>query len=354
MRFNEALSDWYRVEKRALPWRETEDPYKIWISEVVLQQTRVEQGLGHYRRFIEWFPDIRSLATAREQKVLKAWEGLGYYSRARNLHAAAKQIMSEFGGVFPERYEDVISLKGVGPYTAAAILSIAFAQPYPVIDGNVARVVSRLTALTEAVDQTAGKKAIAVFIQKHIDKKDPGTFNQAMMELGALICKPARPECTICPVASYCQALKLGVMNELPVKTSKTKTRIRHFNYLVILEKSEGHTYIKKRTESDIWKNLYDFPLIETVSEMSPASIIATKEWKFLFKGADARLIESGKMLLHKLSHQELHVKFHVVMVKNRLTVKEDLVRASTHQLAKYPFPVLIANYLRSFPAVSP
>ena len=229
------LRGWYRIHKRELPWRESSDPYVIWISEIILQQTRVAQGMDYFLRFTGRFPDVASLASAEEDEVLKYWQGLGYYSRARNLHAAAKDIMERFGGVFPERYEDVISLKGVGEYTAAAIVSFVWGRPYPVVDGNVFRVLSRLFAVDIPIDTAKGKKAFAELAGLVMDPRHAGQHNQAMMELGALQCVPQNPDCEACPLKGRCAAYGAGEVQAYPVKRAKARTRDRYFHYLYII-----------------------------------------------------------------------------------------------------------------------
>ena len=231
------LRDWYRIHKRELPWRESSDPYIIWISEIILQQTRVVQGMDYFLRFTERFPDVASLASAEEDEVLKYWQGLGYYSRARNLHAAAKDIMKRFDGIFPGRYEDVISLKGIGEYTAAAIVSFVWNQPYPVVDGNVFRVLSRLFAVDTPIDTPRGKKAFTELAGLVMDPRYAGQHNQAIMELGALQCVPQNPDCEACPLKERCAAYGTGDVQTYPVKQKKTKTRDRYFHYLYIIYK---------------------------------------------------------------------------------------------------------------------
>ena len=249
------LQYWYAQHKRSLPWRETKAPYVVWISEIILQQTRVNQGNDYFLRFIERFPDIKSLAEASEDDVLKIWQGLGYYSRARNLYTAAKQVMEKFDGVFPSSYSDILSLKGVGEYTAAAVASIVYNLPYPVVDGNVFRVLSRLFTIETPIDSTIGKKYFNEIAQSILDEQHPGDHNQAIMEFGALVCTPKQPKCTECPLQSVCLAFEKKNVLNYPVKKGKTIQKERFFNYFHI--EQNGYTYIKKRGDSDVWQNIY-------------------------------------------------------------------------------------------------
>ena len=261
-RIAEILLDWYAREGRDLPWRRTRDPYRIWLSEVILQQTRVAQGMEYYLRFTERFPDVASLAAAPEDEVLKLWQGLGYYSRARNLRAAAREVVERFGGVFPRSLDDVRSLRGVGDYTAAAICSAAYDAPCAVVDGNVYRVLSRLFDLAEPIDATAGKRAFACLAQSQLDAAHPGRYNQAIMDFGAIQCTPASPRCEACPLSESCLALAAGTVADRPVKRGKTRVRDRWFNYLHVA--SGDRVLLHRREGRDIWQGLYEFPLIET------------------------------------------------------------------------------------------
>lgn len=256
--FSGTLLDWYAENKRDLPWRNTTDPYLIWISEIILQQTRVAQGYEYFLRFIKRFPDVASLAAASEDEVMKYWQGLGYYSRARNLHAAAKSMK----GTFPKNYAEVRALKGVGDYTAAAICSFAYDMPYAVVDGNVYRVLSRYFGIDIPIDSTEGKKTFTALAREMLDKSRPADYNQAIMDFGAVQCMPQSPNCLFCPLSGSCRALLEGKVQQLPVKQHRTKTTNRYFNYIYV--RMGAHTLIHKRTENDIWKNLFELPLIET------------------------------------------------------------------------------------------
>lgn len=345
----EKLLDWYRRNRRELPWRNTGDPYKIWLSEVMLQQTRVEQGLGYYLRFLEAFPDVHALAAASEDEVLKLWQGLGYYSRARNLHETAKIISRDFNGKFPEDYAGLISLKGVGPYTAAAIASIAFNQAVPVIDGNVMRVISRWFAIEEPVNSGPGKKAVQQILEEIIDRKQPGTFNQALMEFGALYCKPQNPRCGECIFKAQCMALQQKKVDALPVKMKKKPQTTRYFYYLYILQKSVSgvYTFLRKRSGEDIWKGLYEFPLIESKTELDPDQIVQSSDWKNLFGKNAAHIIKVSPQINHQLTHQLIKARFIEIEVDPAGQFPW-LIRIPEHELGSYPVPRLIDRFIRA------
>lgn len=299
------LIEWYRLNGRTLPWRETRDPYRIWLSEVILQQTRVQQGLAYYERFTERFPTVTALAAASEDEVLKLWQGLGYYSRARNLHAAARQVANDCGGTFPAHYEEVRALKGVGDYTAAAICSMAFDLPYAVVDGNVYRVLARLFDLDVAIDTTAGRRAFAELAQTLLDKRRAALYNQAIMDFGATCCTPQQPRCTACPFADCCLALAAGHVAERPVKVGRIRTRDRHFNYLHLTD--GRRTLLHRRGEGDIWQGLYEFPLVETDEAVDFAALSSTEAFRALLGERSVRPTATVRMPRHQLSHQTLH-----------------------------------------------
>jgi len=337
---------------RPLPWRETNDPYRIWISEIILQQTRVGQGYDYYRRFIDKYPDIIALSKAQEEDVLKLWQGLGYYSRARNLLKTAKNIVNDYNGIFPDTYNEVISLKGIGPYTAAAILSIAFNKPYSVIDGNVLRVMARYLAIKKPVADVSAKKEIASYLSSQIDKKKPGTFNQAIMEIGALVCKPGKPSCEKCPLSRDCKAYKLKKTSEFPVPGRKTAVVKRYFYYLVIRvrHKKGIYLYINKRTGTDIWKNLYDFPSLETSKQQSTLQLTKSKGWNDLFKGVNPKVVSVSEQILHRLTHRELIVRFIEVKITTGLKCKNNFLLIGSEKIHLYPVPRLIEKYLENNP----
>ncbi len=343
--FHPVLINWYKVHKRDLPWRESRDPYIIWISEIILQQTRVAQGLEYFLRFTERFPDVRSLAMAEEAEVLKLWQGLGYYSRARNLQAAARDIMARFAGEFPVAHADVLSLKGIGEYTAAAIVSFVRDEPYPVVDGNVYRVLSRLFAMDTPIDSTQGKKLFYQLAGEVMDKRQAGLYNQAVMEFGALQCVPQQPDCTACPLADRCQAYAAGNVQAYPVKQHKTKTRNRYFHYFYIIYK--GQTWLRRRTGKDIWTGLYEFPLIETGEPQDFAGLQQTDAFRTLFAGAgDLHIWQATEAVKHVLSHQVLYARFYQVEVEAVPPALTAYTAVGCAGLALYPVPVLIHKVL--------
>lgn len=297
------LATWYEQHHRILPWRETRNPYCIWISEIILQQTRVVQGYEYYMRFLERFPDVQTLAEASEDEVMLYWQGLGYYSRARNLHYAAQQVMNIYGGVFPDNYKDVRSLKGVGDYTAAAVCSFAYNQPYAVVDGNVYRVLSRLYDEDTPIDSAIGKKLFQQQAEALLNRDNARLHNQAMMEFGALQCTPQSPNCAICPLQEVCLSYRHQTQKWLPVKQKQTTLKERFLNYIVYVH--DGQTLIYQRKEKDIWKHLYEFPLYESDHLWNE-----TEVQTLLPSG---RLVKASKELIHILSHQRLHARFFVV-----------------------------------------
>ncbi len=332
-----ALREWYLQEKRDLPWRGSTDPYSIWLSEVILQQTRVDQGTPYYHRFLSAFPNVGALAAASEDEVLKLWEGLGYYSRARNLHAAAKQVMSEHKGRFPSNHEGLRSLKGIGPYTAAAIGSIAFRLRVACVDGNVIRVMARFHGITDPVDSTTVAKEIDRLAQEALDREHPGDHNQAMMELGATVCLPKNPRCGDCPLREGCVTLRLGLMDSIPFKAKRTKVRDRFFHYMVL---SDGErTLVERREGGDIWQGLYQFPLVESDRALSPDEALKFAPW------ADEALFrQSVGPFRHLLSHQRIHALF--------FEWRTDTLPASDYQpvtwdsLHHLAFPRLVHRFL--------
>ena len=298
---------WYQINKRDLPWRHTRDPYAIWLSEVILQQTRVNQGMAYYYRFLELFPTVFDLAAASEDEVLKAWQGLGYYSRARNLHATAKRVANEMAGVFPTSSDGLKTLKGVGDYTAAAIASFCYNECVPVLDGNVQRVVSRIMALEEPIDKPSTKTIMLEVLNEWIDRKQPALFNQAMMEFGALQCTPQKPNCAVCPLKSNCMAYEKGLQSLLPFKAGKTKVTDLWMYYIVVVH--DDKVLVRHRRHSGIWKGLYDFPSIDSMVARSPDEI--AKQWKH-DRGVNGKWLLSGSPveLEHILSHRRVHAFF--------------------------------------------
>lgn len=343
-RFTTPLNVWYRKAHRDLPWRKTGDPYKIWISETILQQTRVAQGLPYYLRFIERFPDVKTLAGASEDELMKYWEGLGYYSRARNLHSAAKTITDRHNGEFPESYEDIRKLKGIGDYTAAAVSSIAFGQPRAVVDGNVIRVLSRYFGIYTPAGSAQGKREIQELAEALLPDGNTGLHNQAVMELGALICTPKNPVCSECPVRDGCFALSSGQTADLPVKTKTSKKTDRFFTYLVVQDKQK--ILIGKRTNRDIWMNLYQFPLIETGSPYSDEEILSHPLTAAFMKMEGARLISISREFRHILTHRRITARFANISVAQLNDSLPHFIKVNTEEISNFAFPVLIRNYM--------
>jgi len=344
MLFAKKLNTWYLENRRELPWRSTQDPYRIWLSEIILQQTRVAQGTPYYCKFINEFPSVFDLANASEEEVLKLWQGLGYYSRARNLQAAAKFVVDELNGKFPDTYKDLLKLKGVGDYTASAVASFCYREPVAVVDGNVYRVLSRVFGLDTPINSTEGKKEFKQLAQELLDKKDPATFNQALMEFGALQCTPQRAQCETCPFSVECVAFNQDRISQLPVKLKKQKVKTRHFNYLVFLSE-EKETVLQQRKGKGIWQGLYEFPLVETLSEASVENLVKEEEFQnySLSSQIDIHLFNE-EPIVHKLSHQHIHTKFWVVtggeLPDNKVAVEE---------INKLPVPVLIEKFIDKF-----
>jgi A/G-specific adenine glycosylase len=370
--FSSQLNSWYKKNKRDLPWRQTKDPYKIWLSEVILQQTRIEQGLSYYQKFVEHFPTVKHLAAAPEEKVLKLWQGLGYYSRARNLHAAAKQIVgskksavsSRQSGTskqsavgsrqsmvernekkqngFPSTYDEIIKLKGVGQYTASAIASICFGEARAVVDGNVYRFLSRVFGVETPIDCSAGKKEFQELADELLDKKNCGDHNQAMMEFGARHCKPKNPLCGECPFEETCIARRKNKVEQLPVKEKKTKVRTRYLEYFVF--DCKGKTFLKKRENSkDIWQHLYEFPLIEFSKKEREATILKKAEKEY---DTELNVSSVSTEIKHVLSHQILRARFwHVKPGEQSTALKKNFLSVQKTKVNEYALPRLIDKH---------
>ena len=345
MNFNNILITWYLTNKRALPWRNTNNPYFIWVSEIIMQQTRVNQGLPYYHRFIEAFPTPETLANAHEQRLLKLWQGLGYYSRARNMHKAAKQIMELHAGVFPKSYNDIIALPGVGEYSAAAIASFAYNMPYAVTDGNVFRFISRYTGVETPVDTASGKKQIKEFVQKMIPEDNAANFNQAIMEFGATLCTKSKPACKNCPFLTNCYAYANNKTELLPIKSRKTKVKNRYLYYMVA--KNEP-IYIKRRTDKDIWLGLYDFPVVDSSKKQSVDEVIALFSEKYLLQNQHITVHHISQSNTHKLSHQTIFAVFIEAEFILDTAKHKEYKTINASELNSYPVPKLIENYLNS------
>lgn len=346
--FGEKVIFWYQKNKRDLPWRNTKDPYKIWLSEVILQQTRVDQGLAYYNRFTERYKSVTELAKATEDEILKLWQGLGYYSRARNLHHAAKDIVNRFNGRFPENFADIRSLKGVGDYTAAAIASFAFNLPHAVVDGNVFRILSRYSGIETPIDSGQGKKQFTKLANDLLGIHPPQLFNQAIMEFGSRQCKPVSPDCINCPLQTTCFAFENKVVNSLPIKSKKIKIRKRYFHYLVIREK--GSFFVRQRKEKDIWTGLHDFPLIETTTAITKKKILACNQWKEHFENKKTELITISQEYKHILSHQHIHARFYEINADLKLFKenKQQWKKVNLKTVKEFAVPRLIEEFLKS------
>lgn len=342
--FAKTLTDWYLNNKRDLPWRKTGDPYRVWLSEIMLQQTRIAQGLPYYLKFVSAFPTVFELANASEENVLKLWQGLGYYSRARNLHATAKYVAFELNGIFPLNYNDLLKLKGIGDYTASAIASICYNEPVAVVDGNVYRVLARFFDIETPVNSTAGIKEFKSLAGQLLNEQDPGTYNQAIMEFGALQCTPQLPKCETCPLSTACLALKYKKVNLLPVKLKKAKVTKRYFNYLVF-KSVENTTILEQRVGRGIWEGLYQFPLIETSEQLSPEEFTTLPEFVALIdiKQHPVTLYNDAPVI-HKLSHQHIFTRFWII---EKESVSQNNV--AVEKIQEYPVPVLIANFLKEY-----
>jgi len=328
-----------------MPWKGENDPYKIWLSEIILQQTRVEQGLSYYNDFIKAFPDIHKLAKASDERVFKLWEGLGYYSRCRNLLLTARYISKELKGKFPANYEDIKSLKGVGPYTAAAISSFAFNLPHAVVDGNVFRVLARVFGIDKPIDSTEGKKYFTALAGELLDKKQPGLFNQAIMDFGAVVCKPALPLCNDCVFKKHCIAFLNNRVYELPVKEKKIKIRKRWFYYLVLEYKNQ--IAIRQRIEKDIWQDLYEFPLIESVTESDKKTVLMKAEKKKWLIKKSYELITISPLFKQQLSHQLIAGQFIKLKLKQKPLLNNDWLWIPFTKAGEYAFPQFINQFHR-------
>ncbi|HIY75557.1 MAG TPA: A/G-specific adenine glycosylase [Candidatus Sphingobacterium stercorigallinarum] len=319
MAFSTRILAWYKQHKRALPWRETEDPYVIWLSEIILQQTRVEQGLPYFLRFVEAYPNVTSFASAEESDILRLWQGLGYYSRARNMHKAAKKVMEVYEGVFPTDYQQLLDLPGIGPYTAAAIASFSTNQAHAVLDGNVFRVLSRYFGIDEPINSGAGKKLFTRLAEKVLDPLAAGEYNQAIMDFGALQCKPKSPNCEQCVLRLDCRGFVENRVSMLPVKIRKQKIRDRYFHYFVI--QKADYVMMSQRRAGDIWENLYEFPMIETAAPVTLPELMQQEEFQAYF--ADAELRSLGPAVRHLLSHQRIYAHFYVIEWSGQQGVKK-------------------------------
>jgi A/G-specific adenine glycosylase len=344
--FTKGLLQWNKTQnRREMPWKGEKDPYKIWLSEIILQQTRVEQGLSYYERFIKTYPTIKDLANAPEQQVFKLWEGLGYYSRCKNLIAAAKHIASELKGIFPQTFETILSLKGVGSYTASAIASFAYNQPYAVLDGNVFRVLSRIFNIESPTDTTEGKKLFSYAAQKILPLKRAGEYNQAIMDFGATICKPM-PECSSCFFNTHCHAFLEGKQLLLPVKSKRLIIKERWFNYILIRNKNKYA--IRQRTGKDIWQNLFEFVLIEENKKLTPKQVLSAFQKKYGVEENSYKTAKDIHLFKQRLSHQLIHFQFIIVELQKKVPFPEEIIWVAPSELSSYPFPKTLQQYIKS------
>jgi A/G-specific adenine glycosylase len=348
--FSQQLHNWYDKNYRDLPWRSTRNPYLIWISECILQQTRVNQGISYYYRFIEKWPDVKTLAAASEQEVLKMWQGLGYYSRARNVLSTARAIVEKYGGEFPQSANELLQLKGIGKYTAAAIASNAFNEKVAVVDGNVLRFVTRKQGIFSPVDSSLCHKSVQQFVDRAIDADVPGKFNQAMMEFGALHCTPKNPGCNDCPFSENCFASLHKLTDSLPVKKQKVTIKTRYLNYLILVieHNNKEYLYLHERTDNDIWKGLYQFPLIETEQPVEFQHLNQSVEFARLVGDDNYTSISISHNIRHQLTHQTIFAKFFVIKLAKKLKSQQlFLSLVSREELGQYPLPRLIDRYLQ-------
>lgn len=350
MEFNKVIIKWYLENKRDLPWRNTSNPYFIWISEVILQQTKVAQGHDYYLRFISAFPTVKHLANADIDKVMKLWQGLGYYTRARNLHKAAQQILTNYNGELPKSYTELLKIKGIGPYSAGAIASFAFKEVVPAIDGNVYRVLSRVYGVFSSPESSAGKKEFHSLVMELIDKDRPDIFNQALLDFGALQCVPRSPNCITCPFNHICYAYRNNLVGQLPVKGKKIAVRERFLNYLIIRYKNS--TFIQRRAEGDIWTLLYEFPLIETKQKVHLEELINDQKWEDLIGKEPPSILHVSPLVKHPLSHQSLYTRFIIVEVKKpTYFLKANYKKIPIPEVQNYSVPRVIDNFLAAEPA---
>ena len=342
MNFSQILLDWYCLNKRDLPWRKTHNPYFIWLSEIILQQTRVEQGLPYYLKFIHEFPTVIDLAQSKEDRVLKIWQGLGYYSRARNLHFSAKYIMENYQGKFPKEYNEILNLKGIGEYTAAAISSFSFGLPYAVVDSNVVRVLSRYFGIDMSFDTSLGKSKYRKLAQDLLDKQNHAENNQAIMDFGAIQCTPKSPKCDNCPFILNCVAYNTNSINKFPVRNKKNNVKKRFLNYLFI--NTDNHIVLDKRGPG-VWQGLYDFPFLEFSVKKNDEQVMFSNEWMRFFNNIDYKIESVSDEYMHKLSHQHIFAKFWKINVKRTSLCNHNFIKKSS--LKNYPVSILTDKFLR-------
>lgn len=351
MDFSSILLKWYKVNARDLPWRNTSNPYFIWISEVILQQTRVVQGISYYCRIIERFPTIQSLADAHIDDLMKVWQGLGYYTRARNLKAGAIQVVEQYNGSLPTSYRELLRIKGLGAYSAAAVASFAFGEVVPAVDGNVYRILSRIFGIFTPIDSTNGKKEFFALANELISRTEPGRFNQALIDFGALQCTPKSPACPNCPFSAYCYAYKNNLVAVLPIKRKKKPPVERFFYYFLI--KHKGHTFIKRRQENDIWHSLYEFPMIETAATLGHQELIERLGNLNFLSGSTVKVLSISQPIRHLLSHRTIWATFIILEIDSpNYILSKEYVRVSIGGVSDYSLPRLIDIYMAAEPVI--
>jgi len=344
--FTKTLLGWYGQNNRPLPWKGEKNPYYIWLSEIILQQTRVAQGWSYFEKFRSNYPTIFDLAKAPEDEVMKLWQGLGYYSRARNLHYTAQYIVNHYEGQFPDTYDTILSLKGIGPYTAAAIASFGFNLPYAVVDGNVYRVLSRFFGIRSPIDSTTGKKEFSRLAEELLEKNNPGKYNQAIMDFGAVQCTPANPNCDNCPMKIQCTAFQEGQVTGLPVKSKKIKRKSRYFNFLVC--RRSGTLLLHKRTKQDIWKNLYAFPVIESANLIDQDHLVLNEEFQKLINNRSFQIKNISKPFQQLLTHQKIIAVFWEIELNSDLMLNEPaFYEVNQKNINNFALPKIIDWYLK-------
>ena len=347
MNFAEEIIEWYQKNKRDLPWRKTDDPYIIWLSEIIMQQTRVEQGTPYFNRFSEKYPTVKHFASASEDEILKLWQGLGYYSRGRNMHQTAQAVMEEYSGYFPKSYDSLIKLKGIGEYTAAAISSFSANEARAVVDGNVFRLLSRYFGIDTPINTGKGKKLFTELANELLDKLQAGQYNQAIMEFGSLQCKPKNPDCISCPLQAGCEARKTKRINDLPVKIKSLKIRERFFNYIIV--QKDGQVLVNKRGAGDIWENMFDLPLFETENLTDVQDLIRSEDFIRSF-GAQVKIKSVSAPVKHILSHQKLQTSFiEIEGFSEQFISKKSWFYVSLNELEKLAQPKLIFHFFENF-----
>jgi len=343
--FSTILLEWHLTQSRPMPWKGSKNPYHIWLSEIILQQTRVEQGLPYFEKFVLNYPNIENLANASEDDVMKLWQGLGYYSRARNLHATAKHIAFQLNSIFPTTYKDILQLKGVGPYTASAIASFAYDLPHAVVDGNVYRVLSRIFGVKTPIDSTLGKKEFNILADELLDKAKPAAYNQAIMDFGATLCTPKSPNCKACPFQNNCLALERNEILQFPVKSKKIVKKERHFNYIVF-DLDNNYTYLNKRLEKDIWQNLYEFPMIETATAVDINTLKEHEYWqKYLSNNTSYSITKTSPPMVQVLTHRKIIARFYEIKLDNSINALP-FIKISKKNLNEFAFPKIISRFL--------